>query len=85
QKMSDSPLTDCPKCKAATLKKKVTAAAFRLSGSGWYETDFKQDNKKETDFKQDNKKNLAEKGDGKPESKKETPAVSKPESTAAKD
>lgn len=75
QKMSDSPLTDCPKCKAATLKKKVTAAAFRLSGSGWYETDFKQDNKK----------NLAEKGDGKPESKKETPAVSKPESTAAKD
>ena len=41
QKISDSPLTDCPACNKSDLKKKVTAAAFRLSGSGWYETDFK--------------------------------------------
>jgi putative FmdB family regulatory protein len=46
QKMSDAPLTDCPACNSATLTKKVTAAAFRLSGGGWYETDFKNGAKK---------------------------------------
>jgi predicted nucleic acid-binding Zn ribbon protein len=28
------------------MQKMVTAAAFRLKGGGWYETDFKKDNKK---------------------------------------
>jgi putative FmdB family regulatory protein len=41
QKMSDSPLTDCPTCGAATFKKQLTAAGFQLKGSGWYATDFK--------------------------------------------
>jgi putative FmdB family regulatory protein len=41
QKMSDSPLTDCPQCGAAAFKKQVTAAGFQLKGSGWYATDFK--------------------------------------------
>jgi len=43
QKMSDAPLTDCPVCGKSTLKKKISAAGFRLGGSGWYETDFKSD------------------------------------------
>lgn len=46
QKISDSPLTDCPDCRQPQLKKLVSASAFRLSGSGWYETDFKSGNKK---------------------------------------
>ena len=46
QKMSDAPLTDCPQCNTASLSKKITAAAFRLGGGGWYETDFKSNNKK---------------------------------------
>ena len=46
QKVSDAPLTDCPACGAAQLRKKVSAAAFRLKGGGWYETDFKTGNKK---------------------------------------
>ena len=46
QKISDAPLEDCPACGAASLKKKVSAAAFRLKGGGWYETDFKTGNKK---------------------------------------
>ena len=46
QKISDPLLTDCPHCHAASLKKKVSAAAFRLKGGGWYETDFKSGNKK---------------------------------------
>ena len=46
QKISDEPLLDCPHCGEAALKKKVSAVAFRLKGSGWYETDFKTGNKK---------------------------------------
>ncbi|PID49091.1 MAG: FmdB family transcriptional regulator [Proteobacteria bacterium] len=46
QKISDAPLTDCPACQQSALSKKVTAAAFRLGGGGWYETDFKSGDKK---------------------------------------
>jgi len=46
QKLSDEPLVDCPHCGEAALKKKVSAAAFRLKGGGWYETDFKTGDKK---------------------------------------
>ena len=60
QKISDEPLKDCSACGKPDMKKKVSAAAFRLSGAGWYETDFKSGKKK----------NLA--GDKKPSSKTET-------------
>ena len=46
QKMADEPLTECPKCKKTTLNKLISAAGFRLKGSGWYETDFKSGKKK---------------------------------------
>jgi putative FmdB family regulatory protein len=46
QRMSEGELKDCPECKRPTLKRLVSAPAFRLKGSGWYETDFKKDNKR---------------------------------------
>ncbi|GFO70956.1 hypothetical protein BJAS_P0110 [Bathymodiolus japonicus methanotrophic gill symbiont] len=46
QKMSAEPLVTCPSCNDPELKKKISAAGFRLKGSGWYETDFKSGNKK---------------------------------------
>jgi putative FmdB family regulatory protein len=46
QKISDEPLKDCPECGKPAMKKMVTAAAFRLKGGGWYETDFKSGKKK---------------------------------------
>ncbi|WP_020394026.1 FmdB family zinc ribbon protein [Thiolinea disciformis] len=46
QKISDSPLIECPSCHASALSKQVTAPAFRLGGSGWYETDFKSGEKR---------------------------------------
>lgn len=46
QRLNDPDLTDCPDCGAAALNRLVSAAAFRLKGSGWYETDFKKDGKK---------------------------------------
>lgn len=51
QKLSDADPTVCPKCGAERVKRNVTAPAFRLAGSGWYETDFKKDG--------DRKRNLA--------------------------
>ena len=46
QKISDAPLLACPACEKDALKKKISAPGFRLSGSGWYETDFKSKNQK---------------------------------------
>ncbi len=46
QKLSESPLTFCPACETDGLKKRISAAVFRLRGGGWYETDFKSDKKK---------------------------------------
>ncbi len=46
QKMNDAPLTECPACHRSCLVKLVSAAGFRLSGSGWYETDFKTGNRR---------------------------------------
>ena len=74
QKLADSPLTDCPSCGQSRLSKLVSAAGFRLKGSGWYATDFK------------NRSKPAEKSNGesgKNESKAE-PAVASAEPAAAK-
>ena len=46
QRISDAPLTDCPACEKPALRRLISAAGFRLKGSGWYETDFKKDNKR---------------------------------------
>ena len=46
QKLSEAPLRECPACEKDTLIKKISAPGFRLSGSGWYETDFKSKNQK---------------------------------------
>ena len=46
QKISESPLETCPECTENALRKKVSAAGFRLKGGGWYETDFKKGSKK---------------------------------------
>lgn len=46
QKLSDPPLVTCPVCHEEALRKKASAAGFRLKGGGWYETDFKSDKRK---------------------------------------
>ena len=46
QSINEAPLTKCEACGKKKLVKKVSAAGFRLSGSGWYETDFKKDKQK---------------------------------------
>ena len=48
QKLSDAPLTMCPACHKAELRKRVSAAGFQLKGSGWYVTDFRNSGAKST-------------------------------------
>jgi len=76
QKLSDPDPAVCPACAAAAVQRQLTAPQFRLSGSGWYETDFKKDG--------ETKRNLVDSNDGaaKPavaESKGETKSEGKPE------
>ena len=64
------------------MRRQLTAPQFRLSGGGWYETDFKKDG--------DKKRNLAGEGgegakpatESKPESKPEAKPALKPSEPA---
>ena len=71
QKLSDPDPSACPDCGADAVKRQLSAPSFRLSGSGWYETDFKKDG--------DKKRNLTEKGEG--ASSGATGTASKPAAT----
>lgn len=62
QKVSDHPDTHCPECGEESLRRKLTAAAFHLKGTGWYVTDFKDKGVKK-DQKEEHK--VDAKGDGK--------------------
>ena len=50
QKLSDADPTICPECGAEQVRRQLTAPAFRLAGSGWYETDFKKDSDKKSNL-----------------------------------
>ncbi len=36
QKISDAPITTCPKCHKDTVERLVSKTSFALKGSGWY-------------------------------------------------
>ena len=57
-KVSAASTLQCPSCQRNTFKKLVSAPSFKLSGSGWYETDFK--NKKESKQTSDSSKKTSE-------------------------
>jgi putative FmdB family regulatory protein len=69
QKLSDPDPDACPDCGAATVRRQLTAPAFRLAGSGWYETYFKKDG--------DKKRNLVEAGEGAKPASSDAPAADK--------
>ena len=77
QKMTEAPLRKCPECGKSQLKRLVSAPQFRLKGSGWYETDFK--NKSET------KRNLVEHAGAGEAAEKSTDTAAKEEAGKAVD
>lgn len=74
QKLSDPDWVECPSCGKPKLQRTVSAAGFRLSGSGWYETDFKKDGKR----------NLSGDSEGSSSSSKESTKASSDSSTTDK-
>ncbi|MBL1142295.1 MAG: zinc ribbon domain-containing protein [Proteobacteria bacterium] len=90
QKISDDPIKACPECGEDGLRKLVSAAAFKLKGTGWYETDFKdktpkKDEKTSTNKKKDtNATSDTEKKPTKTETKKESKAATDSSTTKAK-
>jgi putative FmdB family regulatory protein len=75
QRMSDAPLTDCPKCGKRSLTKLMSAAGFQLKGTGWYATDFKNKAAKPAA--------ASSKPEGKQDKAESKPAESKAESKPA--
>tara|TARA_B100001996_G_scaffold211418_1_gene162268 strand:- start:257 stop:568 length:312 start_codon:yes stop_codon:yes gene_type:complete len=79
QGVNDSPLEVCPECSEKSLKRLISAPNFRLSGEGWYETDFKTESRKniaeigksETKKKESNEQSSDSKSDKKKEKKKD--------------
>ena len=95
QKMSEGPKRKCPSCGELRLRKQVTAAAFHLKGTGWYATDFRDNDRKKARKEEDRAEGKAESA-GKGESgssgdsgdsgaKGDTGAKSGGKSTAASD
>lgn len=84
QKISDAPLTTCPACGAEAFSKQVTAAGFQLKGSGWYATDFRNNNgggaktpeSKPADAKPADASSDAKPTEAAPASKPDTPSAS---------
>ena len=66
QKVTDKPLTKCPKC-GGRLEKRISAPAIQFKGSGWYVTDYgkaTKDSKSESETKTE-KSEKSEKSDKK--------------------
>lgn len=64
QKINDVALTVCPKCGKNGLHKLVSALNFRLKGTGWYKTDYKNSVEKPSSVKPTEGKQSEEKSSG---------------------
>lgn len=86
QKITDKPLTKCPSCGKAGLKKLMSAPVFRLKGSGWYETDFKSDKEQKRNLAGADKEEAKSepKADAKTDAKADAKAETKPETKPEK-
>jgi putative FmdB family regulatory protein len=51
EKITSDPKTICPECGTQTLKRQISPAGFKLKGTGWYVTDFKNQKKPKDDVK----------------------------------
>lgn len=71
QRISEDPLTHCPKC-GGEMKKLISSPAIQFKGSGFYKTDYASSSSKPSESKSESK----------PETKTETKSESKSETKA---
>ncbi|HEX2138659.1 MAG TPA: zinc ribbon domain-containing protein [Woeseiaceae bacterium] len=74
QKVADAPLVECPDCGKPALRRLISAPRFRLKGEGWYETDFKKENRRNV-LSTDSEAPKKEKSESKDSGKTEKPDV----------
>jgi len=82
QKMADPDPDVCSHCGAGPIRRCVTAPAFRLAGSGWYETDFKKEGRRNLAGGDRAEQAAAAKSAGKSESQAESKPETKTTPTA---
>lgn len=84
-RLSDPDPTECHCGKRQPVRRALTAPAFRLAGSGWYETDFKKDGDRKRNLAGDNggAETTPAAGAEAPKSEPAKAAESKPASTGA--
>ncbi len=83
QKMADPDPDVCSHCGAGPIRQCVTAPVFRLAGSGWYETDFKKEGRRNLasgDRAEPTAAASSAQSEGKPEGKSEGKTESNPKS-----
>jgi len=80
QKVSDKPLTKCPKC-GGRLDKRISAPAIQFKGSGWYVTDYAGKATKDEKSESEAKTEKSEKSDTK--KTKESSSAKKTEKPSA--
>lgn len=85
QKVSEEPVKACPSCGKERVKKLVSAPQFKLKGTGWYETDFKNKPKKESKGDSPSKEGASKEGDSKKDTKADKPTETKKPQKKVKD
>jgi putative FmdB family regulatory protein len=84
QKISDDPLVYCPDCGEPQLKRQLSAPRFRLKGKGWYETDFKTDNRRNLHGEKETTKKDDKPASGSGDKKSDKASAKKEPSSATK-
>lgn len=41
QKITEEPEAECPVCESDNVERLISKSTFKLNGTGWYETDYK--------------------------------------------
>ena len=76
QKVSDAPLTECPKCHGP-MTKLIAAPALQFKGSGWYITDYSDKGKDKSESGSSEKKGSAAKSSTESAPSTSTPSADK--------
>jgi putative FmdB family regulatory protein len=79
QRISEEPLTECPKCQGK-LSKMLYPVGISFKGSGFYTTDYKDAGKGSASSSNGSKSSSEGSSDSKPEAKPESKAEAKSES-----
>jgi len=79
QKISDPVLKQCPNCEKPELNKLISAAGFKLKGTGWYETDFKGSKSQKDDVKNSHTTSSSKKEESPAKKKSDKTQTSKPD------